>query len=69
MRRQRATPTRDSPWLRMSFAAGLLALLAGCAGEFPGPRQPTQAEQLCKSWGYAPDDPVCLYTFHSTGGQ
>jgi hypothetical protein len=53
----------------MSFAAGLLALLAGCAGEFPGPRQPTQAEQLCKSWGYAPDDPVCLYTFHSTGGQ
>jgi hypothetical protein len=48
---------------RRWFAFGLLVLLTGCAGEFSGPPPPSQAEQLCKSWGYEPDDPVCLNTF------
>jgi hypothetical protein len=30
---------------------------------------PTQAETLCRGWGYAPNDPVCLNTFRRTGGQ
>lgn len=55
--------------LRMSLACGLLALLAGCAGETSGPRPPSQAQQLCQGWGYAPNDPACLNTFRSTGGQ
>lgn len=62
------TPSRRMP-LRMSLACGLLVLLTGCAGELSGPRPPSQAQQLCQSWGYAPNDPVCLSTFRSTGGQ
>jgi hypothetical protein len=50
-------------------AFGLLVLLAGCAGDPAGSPPPSQAEQLCKGWGYAPNDPVCLNTFRSTGGQ
>jgi hypothetical protein len=48
---------------------GLLVLLAGCAGDLSGSPPPSQAEQLCKGWGYAPNDPVCLNTFRRTGGQ
>jgi hypothetical protein len=55
--------------LRMSFAFGLFALLTACAGETSAPRPPSQAQQLCQSWGYAPNDPMCLNTFRSTGGQ
>ena len=51
------------------LACGLSLLLAGCAGAFSGPPPPSQAEVLCKKWGYAPDDPVCLNTFRDTGGQ
>jgi hypothetical protein len=51
------------------LALGPLILLTGCAGQFSGPPPPTQAETLCKSWGYAPNDPVCLNTFRRTGGQ
>lgn len=47
--------------------ASLLAL-AACAGPTSAP-PPTQAETLCKGWGYAPGDPVCLNTFRRTGGQ
>jgi hypothetical protein len=43
--------------------------LAGCAGPLSEPPPPSQAEMLCKRWGYAPNDPVCLNTFRSTGGQ
>jgi hypothetical protein len=51
------------------LALDLLVLLAGCAGDPSGPPPPSQAEQLCKGWGYAPNDPVCLNTFRRTGGQ
>lgn len=55
--------------IRRCIIAVSALMLMGCAGEFSGPRPPSQAEQLCKSWGYAPNDPVCLNSFHSTGGQ
>ena len=50
-------------------ALGLLLVLTGCGGDFSGPPPPSQAETLCRSWGYAPNDPVCLNTFRRTGGQ
>ncbi len=38
--------------------------LSGCAaGAFDRPPRPTQAQELCRSWGYDPNDPVCLRTF------
>jgi hypothetical protein len=55
--------------VRLWFGAGMLAGLAGCAGDFAGPPPPTQAQQLCTQWGYAANDPVCLNTFRRTGGQ
>jgi hypothetical protein len=66
--RRKCAMQRRMPWRTLALV-GLLLALAGCGAQFSGPPPPTQAEQLCKSWGYAPDDPVCLYTFHSTGGQ
>lgn len=61
---------RHIPWPCRALAfVGLLFALGGCGAQFSGPPPPSQAEQLCMSWGYAPDDPVCLNTFRSTGGQ
>lgn len=37
--------------------------LIGCAeGARDQPRL-TQAQELCRSWGYDADDPICLRTF------
>jgi hypothetical protein len=46
----------------------LLIVLGACANQSAAP-PPTQAETLCRGWGYAPNDPVCLNTFRRTGGQ
>jgi hypothetical protein len=61
----RSSRSGAARWL----VAGASLLLAGCDGRFSGPPPPSQAEILCKRWGYAPDDPVCLNTFRNTGGQ
>lgn len=37
-------------------------LLTSCT-EFSGPPPPSQTQELCTQWGYAPNDPVCLNTF------
>lgn len=37
--------------------------LIGCAEAGRDRPRLTQAQELCRSWGYAPDDPVCLRTF------
>ena len=57
-----------SDTVRLWLGIGMLAL-ASCAGDFAGPPPPTQAQQLCQGWGYAPNDPACLNTFRRTGGQ
>ena len=36
--------------------------LTSCA-DFAGPPPPSQTQQLCTQWDYAPNDPVCLNTF------
>lgn len=64
----RHLPARSRAMRRLS-AFAMIFLLMGCAGQFSEPPAPTQAEQLCTKWGYAPNDPVCLNAFHSTGGQ
>jgi len=49
---------------RVAAAAGALLFtigLYGCADS--GPPPPTQAQQLCRSWGYDANDPACLRTF------
>jgi hypothetical protein len=55
--------------LRLLFLSGMTAaavVLAGCAGEgTAGPGPTTQAQQLCSSWGYDPNDPECLRTFRT----
>jgi hypothetical protein len=51
---------------RVAIAAGaLLSIIAlsGCADGAGGSPQPTQAQQLCRSWGYDTNDPACLRTF------
>ena len=47
---------------RVAAAAAALLMLSACAGT-AGPPQPTQAQQLCRSWGYDANDPTCLRTF------
>ncbi len=41
----------------------MVALAIGCAQDSAGPRSLSQPQQLCSSWGYDPNDPVCLRTF------
>jgi hypothetical protein len=50
---------------RVAAAGALLfsIILHGCADGAGGPRPPTQAQQLCRSWGYDANDPACLRTF------
>lgn len=67
---------RAAPWHRLvprrRLVIGVLIwvtavtapiLLSSCADEFSGPPPPSQTQELCTRWGYAPNDPVCLNTF------
>lgn len=68
-----AKPARRNASVRTGHAAaGLSALhlaalaclaLTGCAQGAPEQPRLTQPQELCRSWGYDPNDPVCLRTF------
>jgi hypothetical protein len=50
--------------MNILLATALVCLaLAACADGAGDRPRPTQAQELCRSWGYDPNDPVCLRTF------
>ncbi len=55
--RSRRLPLRP---LLISIA---LVAIAACADSSAGAPRPAQPQELCKEWGYAPNDPNCLRLF------